>query len=181
MKYFSMLTTVILLLCSTISHAEPYVGADFQWRALTLRGLNAHVFSKRSPGLNAYAGFTIYGNYMLEIGFHSAKSAKNGASLKMKGIHCSILSFYTLNKEDTFRAIAGVGVAQLRHHARHPAYRLDLSRSVPRFITGFEYSFIPSIVARAAFVWESSKSMTKKTDMKFNNAYVLNFGMKYVF
>jgi len=180
------LLALATLSCAMPSYATPYLGADFQYRSVNLRGLNAHVFAKRAPAMNLYGGIMLNDDLAFEVGFHSAKQTKkfpgmSGASLKMKGIHGALVAYYPLTADGKFKALGGAGLAQLRHHARHPAYRLDLSRCVPRLIGGVEYAFTDAIGVRASFVWESAKSMKKKNDQSFNNVYAFGAGLKMVF
>jgi hypothetical protein len=184
MKRNSPLIYIALFLatifCIPKSSAIPYVGFDAQTRAVSLRGLNAHVFSKRAAALHVYTGHVLNEDFSIETGFHSAKSSKGGASLKMKGIHGMLIYNLPLNVEKTVSLLGGAGLAHIRNHARHPAYRLDLSRCVPKVLAGAEYHFVPELAIRFAFVWESSKSLSKKPE-RFNNTYALSTGLRYQF
>lgn len=170
----------IALFIPSFAKAAPYIGMDVQWRAISIKGLESNIFSKRARALNFHSGVMINDDCSIEAGFHSAKSNKNSASVKMKGIHGSLIRHFPLNEEKTIHALGGLGLVQLKHSAKHPTYRLDLSRRVPRAIAGAEYSFTPSLRLRLAFIWEASKGLQAKAD-RFRNTYALNTGLRFSF
>jgi hypothetical protein len=179
MKRVNFLAFCLLALTGVDSYANPYLGIDAQWRALSFKGINANLLSHSAPAINVYAGFPFNDNFALEFGAHAIHTKKAKALVKVRGLHASIVASMPVGER--LAVISGFGLASLKYTHEHTAFRIDTSRVVPRVTAGLEYKLIENIGWRTTLIYEHSRTAFNHKDLKLRNHYGISTGLKFNF
>lgn len=176
MKRIFIATALCLpLIAGATEIGSPYLGLDAQWRTISLKGTNRDLRGSTAPLMNIFGGVRVSSLVGLEAGIQAARITRHLKLSKLRSIHASLLFYKPLNNQETLNLIGGLGLAHMSYTIKHPAYRIDVGRCVPRLTGGLEFSASPRVKVRTLFVWESAQSVGKKTPT-LKNSYGASFG-----
>lgn len=191
MKYLSVTLLAFLSLCvcahsfacdDPFSAGSSYVGADAQWRNLSLKRHDTQKVKYSLPQGHVYVGYKFNDYFGVEGGSSVSKrrAKETKHQVKLYSGHLGLVGFAPI--KEGFDLVGGAGISHVRMSTKHPEWsrRASQTRVCPRLMGGLEMVLVDTMKVRLSTAWEKTSAL-KKYETKGKDSLIWMAGVQYGF
>jgi hypothetical protein len=159
---------------------SPYVGADAQLQLVKPK-IQTEVVKQSQflPAANIYGGVKFNQYFSGEVGTLLQKPKRlAGNAFKTSGFHVTAIGTYPL--DTNLNLIGGAGLSRLKYTYSQPAGKTVVSKTVPRFLGGVEYTIFTNTKVRGIFTYQHTSNINVH-GIQPNDSCFGSVGLNYSF